>query len=771
MAAPIGGARGRLLAEIHARNETQRKELELQYTREIFKKFDSDKSGTIDSAEFQQLCEALGYVFASKSEVDKAVSMIVEGGSKQINWTEFATWWQSEDKFRDFEHLLDDHAFYHDDSFRKGRDEAEAVQEDGEEWPEMLLHPFGNFRTIWDGLSAIAIIYSALFVPYRTAYEIEISGSEKVFDRMVDASFLIDMVLTFFTAYYDAEKEIMITDKGKIATTYLKGWFVPDFLASVPFDSIAKIFMDDTPADKEASDQIRLLKMIRLLRLLKILRMVKMSRLLTKFQESMQVKSGIMISVKFALLSGVTAHYLACGWYVMSLMEPRPWQLCKLESQFGAALSLPELVVCDREHGCPSIQDCDDLPTVGLNINGTLTTDSTDQITDIRWRLHKPLTNWVYRYFVGIHGGAEWIVGDKEAFPWGVDSEGRGCEATNPDCTAKFPLGHVKKSAIYTAAFYWSITTMTTLGFGEINGSDTEERYFVMCSIALGCVIFAYGITNMCTLVANLDAQAVFAQTRSDEIIEWMSKKKAPSTMKKRVMQFFTYKTRESPVFYHGDQKLLNELSEKLLETIRTEKMVPILKYSPIFNHPDLNKKLLLLLSSKLEPQVFGASETITDVGIVMSGCYFIVAGTANVYDRDHALVETLCQGDSYGEQCLLKDCRAAEQLLATSFLDVYVLTRDILKDCCKKFRAEPEHWEEFASLKYKGDDIIPEPVLKRDGGTVTIPGVTDSEVELRTLRSRSCEQEDMIAQLLINLDNLNKFGDLPAVSVVGITQ
>eukprot|EP01047_Picozoa_sp_COSAG01_P063773 COSAG01_NODE_8325_length_2829_cov_6.738095_4_plen_37_part_01 len=37
MAAPIGGARGRLLAEIHARNETQRKELELQYTREIFK--------------------------------------------------------------------------------------------------------------------------------------------------------------------------------------------------------------------------------------------------------------------------------------------------------------------------------------------------------------------------------------------------------------------------------------------------------------------------------------------------------------------------------------------------------------------------------------------------------------------------------------------------------------------------------------------------------------------------------------------------------------
>ena len=69
--AKIGGARGKLLAEIEARNQKLRKAHELQYTKEIFKKFDSDKSGNIDGDEFQQLCEALGYVFTSKSEVTR----------------------------------------------------------------------------------------------------------------------------------------------------------------------------------------------------------------------------------------------------------------------------------------------------------------------------------------------------------------------------------------------------------------------------------------------------------------------------------------------------------------------------------------------------------------------------------------------------------------------------------------------------------------------------------------------------------------------------
>ena len=67
---------------------------------------EQDNSQSIDALEFQRLCHALGYEFTSRSEVDKAVEMLDDDSSGTIEWDEFRNWWQSNDKFADFVHLL-----------------------------------------------------------------------------------------------------------------------------------------------------------------------------------------------------------------------------------------------------------------------------------------------------------------------------------------------------------------------------------------------------------------------------------------------------------------------------------------------------------------------------------------------------------------------------------------------------------------------------------------------------------------------------------------
>ena len=57
----------------------------------------------------------------------------------------------------------------------------------------------------------------------------------------IDVSFLIDIFVTFNTAFYDHDND-MIDNRHTIASSYLFGWFTIDLVAIIPFDILLKSF-------------------------------------------------------------------------------------------------------------------------------------------------------------------------------------------------------------------------------------------------------------------------------------------------------------------------------------------------------------------------------------------------------------------------------------------------------------------------------------------------------------------------------------------------
>ena len=58
-------------------------------------------------------------------------------------------------------------------------------------------------------------------------------------DTMFNGIFLVDMMLRFFVDYYDRIREETVCSQPKIALHYLRGEFLYDFVATVPFRRIA----------------------------------------------------------------------------------------------------------------------------------------------------------------------------------------------------------------------------------------------------------------------------------------------------------------------------------------------------------------------------------------------------------------------------------------------------------------------------------------------------------------------------------------------------
>ncbi len=61
---------------------------------DIFQRYDRDRTGTIDRAEFARLLEALGQNI-SDEELEIAIDIVDTDRTGKISWNEFRTWWNS----------------------------------------------------------------------------------------------------------------------------------------------------------------------------------------------------------------------------------------------------------------------------------------------------------------------------------------------------------------------------------------------------------------------------------------------------------------------------------------------------------------------------------------------------------------------------------------------------------------------------------------------------------------------------------------------------
>lgn len=75
-------------------------------------------------------------------------------------------------------------------------------------------------------------------------------------------------------------------------------------------------------------------------------------------------------------------------------------------------------------------------------------------------------------------------------------------------------------STQYLYAVYWALTTLTTVGYGDITPTNNPERLYSLLALLIGALVFATMLSSVSSLVAALDRQAAINEERMDEIKE-----------------------------------------------------------------------------------------------------------------------------------------------------------------------------------------------------------------------------------------------------------
>ena len=189
-------------------------------------------------------------------------------------------------------------------------DEDESAAREFEEnlWKySRLLLERGRFKQRWDPFIQLLVVYNSIFIPMSLAFAYQLAPNHQIADYCIDVLFIVDMVVSISTVYYNQHFELVI-DRKQIVKHYLSTWFTIDLFSILPLELFANLVRDDEATRILVADFLKLPRMLRLARFRK--------------RASDQTKSGanLLRMVILCVLFIFLAHLVACLWWSIGRM-------------------------------------------------------------------------------------------------------------------------------------------------------------------------------------------------------------------------------------------------------------------------------------------------------------------------------------------------------------------------------------------------------------------------------------------------------------------
>ena len=108
---------------------------------------------------------------------------------------------------------------------------------------------------------------------------------------------------------------------------------------------------------------------------------------------------------------------------------------------------------------------------------------------------------------------------------------------------------HTTTAEMYVASMYWAMTTLTTIGYGDIIPTNDAERLYAVFAQLVSALVFGAIISNIGVLLAQLDRQASMVEEKLDSVKEYIEMRKLSKTLGDRLKKHFKFYYAQQPTF------------------------------------------------------------------------------------------------------------------------------------------------------------------------------------------------------------------------------
>ena len=248
----------------------------------------------------------------------------------------------------------------------------------------------------------------------------------------------------------------------------------------------------------------------------------------------------------------------------------------------------------------------------------------------------------------------------------------------------------------YIKALYWTITTLTTIGYGDITPQNDPQRIFTMAVMIIGAGMYGYIIGNISNLLANIDyAKTVFSE-KMERINTFLKYRKIPESLQENIYQYYTYVWENKKGYDESD--IMSELPASLRMKISLYLNADVFDKIPIFE--GASEAMIADFVIRLKPVIFTPNDYIIKKGERGDCLYFISKGQVEVINDDTGdTIATLGVGAYFGEIALIDSAPRNATIRAREYCDLYSLDKVSFDEVIKEY---PEFYEKIKIMAKK---------------------------------------------------------------------
>lgn len=257
----------------------------------------------------------------------------------------------------------------------------------------------------------------------------------------------------------------------------------------------------------------------------------------------------------------------------------------------------------------------------------------------------------------------------------------------------------------YVSAIYWAITTMTTVGYGDLHAVNTMEMIFIIFYMLFNLGLTAYLIGNMTNLVVEGTRRTMEFRNSIEAASNFGSRNYLPPRLKEQILAYMCLRFKAESL---NQQQLIEQLPKSICKSICQHLFLPTVKNVYLFK--GISTDTLLVLVAKMKAEYIPPREDVVMQNEAPDDVYIIVSGEVEIIECElekEQVVGTLQSEDMFGEvgalccrpQCFTYRTKTLSQLLRLKTTTLLETTHTNLEDYEKMIKNFFQHHKSLKDL------------------------------------------------------------------------